>query len=702
MSAAMHIEPSKEVGFWDKLLLRQIGEPKGLMGWLMTVDHKRIGILYAVTALFWFLVGGVEALAIRSQLATANQRLYSAEFYNQLFTMHGTTMIFLVVMPLAAGFFNYMVPLMIGARDVAFPRLNAFSYWMFLFGSLLINASWFAGAAPNGSWVGYPPLSLYKYSPGHNYDFWLVGLQVLGIASVVASLNFITTIINMRAKGMGMMRLPVFVWMTLVTNFLVVLAFPVITICLAELMFDRTYGTNFFNPMKGGLPVWWQHLFWVFGHPEVYILILPPMGIVSEVLPVFARRPLFGYPLVVGSGMAIGFMGFTVWAHHMFTAGMGNIANAAFALTTMTIAIPTGVKIINWVGTLYGGHLRMRTPMLFALGFIYQFMMGGFSGLMHANAAHDMQQHDTYFIVAHFHYVLIGGALFGLWAGIYYWYPKITGRMLSEKMGHFAFWFLFIGFNTTFFPMHWLGLNGMPRRIYSYQHAQGWDELNLLCTIGAFTMAVAVITLFYDMFIYSLRNGPKAGNDPWDARTLEWTIPSPPPAHNFDEMPVVKSLDDFWTTKHPELLHHEEGEEEHPAHDDHGHDDHGIHMPAGSWMPMLASLGFAMGAWGLVHSGGMSHVADAIAPTLEAASKANVGWDQLVSTAKTVMASKQPDAGKLLTEATARAVVELSNCYFYIKMAIVGGGLGVLGVFAWALEPIGGYYIHLKKEGDHE
>jgi len=656
----MHIEPAKEAGFFDKILPRQV-VPQGLLGWITTVDHKRIGILYGVTALLWFLVGGLEALLIRFQLARPESRLYSAELYNQLFTMHGTTMIFLVVMPLAAGFFNYNVPLMIGARDVAFPRLNAFSYWMFLFGSLLINFSWFDGGAPNGSWVGYAPLSLYQYSPTHQYDYWLVGLQVLGVASVVASLNFLTTIINMRAPGMTMMRLPVFVWMTLVTNFLIVLAFPAITIALVELMFDRTYGTNFFNAMKGGLPVWWQHLFWVFGHPEVYILILPPMGIVSEVLPVFARKPLFGYPLVVGSGIAIGFMGFTVWAHHMFTVGMGNIANAAFTLTTMSIAVPTGVKIINWVGTLYKGQLRMRPPMLFALGFIYQFMMGGFSGLMHANAAHDLQQHDTYFIVAHFHYVLIGGALFGLWSGIYYWYPKITGRMLNEKFGHMAFWFLFIGFNTTFFPMHWLGLNGMPRRIYTYSANQGWNDLNLLCTVGACLMAVAVITLFVDMFFLSLKNGKEAGPDPWDARTLEWTIPSPPPAHNFDEIPQVKGLDDLWLRKHPELIHEEHGEGDgehgHDAHAHHDHDAHGIHMPGGTWFPLLASVGFAIGAMGMVKMGGWAHITDA-----------------------TVL------AGMVKWRYT----------------AIIGGLLGVLGVYCWSLEPIGGYYIHLNKKEEAE
>jgi cytochrome c oxidase subunit I len=712
----MHIEPAKEAGFFDKILPRQV-VPSGILGWITTVDHKRIGILYGVTALLWFLVGGFEALMMRTQLALPNQRhLISAETYNQLFTMHGTTMIFLVVMPLAAGFFNYMVPLMIGARDVAFPRMNAFSYWMFLFGSLLINYSWLEGIAPNGAWVGYPPLSLYQHEPGHNYDYWLVGLQILGVASVAASLNFLTTIINMRAPGMNMMRLPVFVWMTLVTNFLIVLAFPAITIALVELMFDRSFGTNFFNGMKGGLPIWWQHLFWVFGHPEVYILILPPMGIVSEVLPVFARRPLFGYPLVVGSGIAIGFMGFAVWAHHMFTTGMGNIANAAFALTTMSIAVPTGVKIINWVGTLYRAQIRMRPPMLFALGFIYQFMMGGFSGLMHANSAHDLQQHDTYFVVAHFHYVLIGGALFGLWSGIYYWYPKITGRLLNDKFGHMAFWFLFIGFNVTFFPMHWLGLNGMPRRIYTYTAHAGWNELNLLATIGAFTMAVAVITLFVDMFFISLRNGRVAGPDPWDGRTLEWSIPSPPPAHNFEAIPYVNSLDDYWVTKHPELLHDREVQGHHPMQPlppepgkvapalekpvHHDHDDHGhIHMPGGSWFPLLASVGFAIMGFGLVKMGGLSHLYDAIAPMWTGNFK-DLPLEQLVAHAKTVAGGGQVQG---MNATDAQYVLSYAACKSAQIVAMVGGALGILGVYCWSLEPIGGYYIHPAPVvgGDH-
>lgn len=687
MAESYKIEPiTDQKGMFDGVLPRP-NDPKGFISWITTVDHKRIGILYGVTALLWFIVGGIEALLIRLQLAKPEQHLYSADTYNQLFTMHGTTMIFLVVMPLAAGFFNYMVPLMIGARDVAFPRLNAFSYWMFLFGSLLLNSSWIMGAiphapgvpgqttgAPNTGWFGYAPITEKMFSGGHGVDFWILGLQVLGIASVVASLNFIVTIINMRAPGMTMMRMPVFVWMTIVTNFLIVLAFPVITIALAELMFDRTFGTNFFQAMKmipgkgltdmGGMPILWQHLFWVFGHPEVYILILPPMGIVSEVLPVFARRPLFGYPLVVGSGAAIGFMGFTVWAHHMFTTGLGNIAVAAFALTTMAIAVPTGVKIFNWVLTLYGGQLRMKTPMLFALGFIYQFMMGGFSGLMHASPPHDFQQQDTYFIVAHFHYVLIGGAIFGLMSGIYYWYPKVTGRLLKEGAGYFSFWFLFLGFNITFFPMHWLGLNGMPRRIYTYSQGMGWDQLNLVCTAGAFMMALAVLVLFIDMFFVSSRSGPIASSDPWDGRTLEWSLPSPVPVYNFKTLPVVKGRDAHWLNKHPELVHHED--EVHASDHGHGHDDHGhgIHIPGASWMPMIAAFGFLIGAFGLVFMG--------------------------------VSAEMFPG----LTGDALKAAVH-GAFWKYAYMAMGGAALGVLGVYMWAMEPIGGYYIHFDDEGGH-
>ena len=674
-SENMRIEPAPEVGFFDKIFPRQV-QPSGLIGWLTTIDHKRIGILYLVTALFWFLVGGLEAIMIRIQLHKPEyQDFVSAETYNQLFTMHGTTMIFLVIMPLAVAFFNYIMPLQIGARDVAFPRMNAFSYWMFFFGSVLINISWLFGEAPNMSWVGYSPLTNSTYTPGHSGDFWVVGLQILGVSSIVGALNFITTIVNMRAPGMTFMRMPVFTWMTLITALLVILAFPAITICLVELMFDRLFHTNFFEASAGGLPILWQHLFWVFGHPEVYILILPPMGMVSEILPVFSRKPLFGYPLIVGSGAAIGFMGFTVWTHHMFTSGMGNIATAAFALTTMAIAVPTGVKIFNWIGTLYKGQLVMSVPMLFALGFIYQFMMGGFSGLMHANAVHDLQQHDSYFVVAHFHYVLIGGALFGTFAGIYYWFPKVTGKMLSESRGKAMFWFLFIGFNLTFFPMHWLGLNGMPRRIYTYAARNDWGDLNLLCSCGAILMAIAVIIFYIDLFM-TAKAGKACGPDPWDGRTVEWTIPSPPPVYNFKETPLVHSLDDFWYKKYPESVHIDEHDDEespyydeessmHPSdHVDHGHhhDEHGIHMPGGSWFPLIAAFGFALGGFGIIMN--------------------------------------DPTGGYSAEYLAEYDVPALTMLFHRFKFALVGGLIGVLGVFAWSMEPIGGYNIHFDDEDE--
>lgn len=677
-SEHMHIEPAPETGFFDKILPRQV-EPKGLIGWLTTVDHKRIGILYLMTALFWFLVGGLEAVMIRIQLHKPEfQTFITADTYNALFTMHGTTMIFLVVMPAAVAFFNYVMPLQIGARDVAFPRMNAFSYWMFLFASILLNISWFYGAAPNMSWVGYAPLTNTTYSPGLAGDFWVIGLQLLGVSSIVGALNFITTIINMRAPGMSFMRMPVFTWMTLITGLLVILAFPAITIALVELTFDRIFQTNFFEASAGGLPILWQHLFWVFGHPEVYILILPPMGMVSEILPVFSRKPLFGYPLIVGSGAAIGFMGFTVWTHHMFTSGMGNIANAAFALTTMAIAVPTGVKIFNWIGTLYGGQLVMTTPMLFALGFIYQFMMGGFSGIMHANAVHDLQQHDSYFVVAHFHYVLIGGALFGTFAGIYYWFPKVTGRQLDERFGKAMFWFLFVGFNLTFFPMHWLGLNGMPRRIYTYSANSEWGSLNLLCTFGAVLMGIAVLIFYYDL-IRTARGGKVVDGDPWNARTLEWAIPSPPPVYNFKDTPHVRSLDDFWYTKYPESYHHEEvdidsddspyedDESMHPSdHVEHhqSHDEHGVHMPGGSWFPMLAALGFCIGGFGIIMNGKFGGY------TPEFLAEWNVPYLQVL--------------------------------FWRFWLAIAGGLMGVFFIFCWAMEPIGGYHIHFNDEKGHD
>ena len=465
--------------------------------------------------------------------------------------MHGTTMVFLVIMPLAAAFGNYFVPILIGARDVAFPRLNAFGYWVFLAGGLLLYSSFLLGGAPDGGWFGYAPQTIGRFSPGNGIDFWLVGLIITGIGSLTAAANFIVTTLNLRAPGMTLMRMPVFAWMNLVVSFLLLFAMPIITVALFELYFDRNFGSNFFNANIGGDPVLWQHLFWLFGHPEVYILILPAMGIVSEVLPVFSRKPLFGYSVVVFSGIAIGFMGWGVWAHHMFAVGLGPVANSAFAASTMFIAVPTGVKIFNWLATTWGGDLRLKTPMLFALGFIGMFTIGGLSGVTHAIVPSDYQQTDTYYIVAHFHYVLFGGAIFGLFAGVYYWFPVVTGKLLDEKLGKIHFWLMLIGFNLAFGPMHILGLQGQPRRTYQYPEGMGWDFWNMVSTTGAVIIALSILVFIINI-IKTAKSPERAPHDPWDARTLEWTIPTPPPEYNFAEIPIVHARDDFWHRKYTE------------------------------------------------------------------------------------------------------------------------------------------------------
>jgi cytochrome c oxidase subunit 1 len=528
----------------------QAGEKSGtgIWSWLTTVDHKRIGVLYLVTSLIWFIVGGLEAVLIRAQLQQPNGQLLSAETYNQLFTMHGTTMVFLVIMPLSAVFFNFLIPLQIGARDVAFPRLNAFSYWVYLFGGLFMNAGFLVGAAPDGGWFGYTPLTTLQYSPGLNQDFWVLGLQILGVSSLAAAFNFITTIINMRAPGMTLMRMPMFTWMSFVVQFLIILAFPVITIALVFLQFDRFFGTNFYTTAAGGDPLLWQHLFWIFGHPEVYILILPAFGLVSEVLPTYSRKPLFGYPVMVYSGMLIAFLGFGVWAHHMFAVGMGPIADTVFGITTMLIAVPTGVKIFNWIFTMWGGQLRFTAAMKFAISLVALFTIGGISGVMHASPPADLQQTDTYFIVAHFHYVLFGGSIMGIWAGVYHYFPKMTGRRMSERLGTWHFWLTFVGMNLTFFPMHFSGLFGMPRRIYQYDAGQGWETFNLISSIGAYLLAIGTAVGVWNM-LRSRRKGREAGNDPWGAPTLEWSIPSPPPDYNFAEIPRVRSRYPLWDLK---------------------------------------------------------------------------------------------------------------------------------------------------------
>jgi cytochrome c oxidase subunit 1 len=586
-------------------IFRRPTTTSGVWGWLTTVDHKRIGILYGITAFVFFILGGVEAILMRIQLAGPNGTFLDADTYNRMFTMHGLTMIFLVVMPLSAAFFNFLIPLMIGARDVAFPRLNAFSYWVFVLGGLFLYSGFAFGGAPDGGWFAYEPLG--RQLPGNGMDYYALGLQILGVASLASAVNFIVTILNERAPGMTLMRMPVFVWMTLVVSFLLLFAMPVIAIALFELGFDRLFGANFFNPAAGADPVLWQHLFWLFGHPEVYILILPAMGIVSEVLPTFSRKPLFGYAAVVFSGIAIGFMGWGVWAHHMFTVGLGPVANAAFALSTMFIAVPTGVKIFNWLGTLWGGSLRFTTPMLFAIGFVAMFIIGGLSGVTHSVVPSDLQQQDTYYVVAHFHYVLFGGSIFGLFAGAYYWFPKVTGLMFDERLGKLHFWLMFIGFNLTFGPMHILGLQGMPRRYYTYPADTGWGFWNFVETIGSFVIVLSILVFMVNV-IRSKMRGIKAEEDPWDARTLEWAIPSPPPHYNFAEIPEVHHRDDFWHRKYAEdeggrpvpvvAGAAENGGEHGENHEGEDHLD--IHMPDPSYFPLVAAAGLPFIGYGLI------------------------------------------------------------------------------------------------------
>jgi cytochrome c oxidase subunit I len=563
--------------------------------WLTTVDHKRIGILYGVSAFLFLVIGGIEALIIRLQLAQPHGRVVSAETFNALFTMHGTTMVFLAIMPLNAAFFNYLVPLMIGARDVAFPRLNALSYWIFLAGALFLNLSWLVGAPPDAGWFGYANLTTRQFSPGASIDFWMLSLQVLGASSILAGVNFIVTTLNMRAPGMTLMRLPLFVWMTLVVQFLIVLAFPPITVGLIFLMFDRFFGTHFYDVAAGGDLHLWQHLFWIFGHPEVYILVLPAFGIVSEVLPTFARKPLFGAQVMIYSGILIGFFGFGVWSHHMFAAGMGPVADAAFSVASMVIAIPTGVKIFNWLATMWGGTLRTTVAFHYAAGLVALFTIGGLSGIMHASPPVDLQQTDTYFIVAHMHYVLIGGSLFGIFAGAYYWWPKITGRLLDERLGRLQFWALFAGFNIAFFPQHFLGVAGMPRRIYTYGPASGWGFWSLVSTVGAFGIALGVL-LFAVNALRSLRAGALAGNDPWDGRTLEWRTSSPPPVHDFDTIPPVYSRDTFWREKHGDS----QGRKPPPRAPT--PDALGIQLPSPSHWQLVVALGIGVAAVGALCS----------------------------------------------------------------------------------------------------
>jgi len=514
---------------------------KAWLDWVTTVDHKKIGILYMVTAFVFFLVGGIEALLIRIQLGAPDNTFLTPEKYNQLFTMHGTTMIFLFVVPMMAGFGNYFVPLMIGARDMAFPRLNALSYWLFLFGAIVLYVSLFFNP-PEAGWTSYAPLSSSAYLPNGGIDAWIFMVHLTGLSSLLGAINFYVTIANMRAPGMGWGRLPLFVWAILTFAVLLILALPTIAAAVTMLLTDRHFGTHFFDASRGGSPLLWQHLFWFFGHPEVYIMILPGFGIISEVLPVFSRKPIFGYKAIAAATVAIAFLSLLVWAHHMFATPLSTAVLAFFMLSSMIIAVPTGIKIFNWIATLWRGTLEFKTPLYFGVGFLAFFTLGGVSGVMLAIFPLDWQLTDTYFVVAHFHYVLVAGAVNAIFAGLYYWFPKMTGRMLSEGMGKLSFWLTFAGFNVTFLVQHSIGLEGMPRRIYEYADTGNLHVLNLISTIGAFILALGVFVTAVNV-LRSLKRGAVAGPDPWKANTLEWFTTSPPPPNNFDVIPRVRSVE---------------------------------------------------------------------------------------------------------------------------------------------------------------
>jgi cytochrome c oxidase subunit I len=514
---------------------------RGWLGWLTTTDHKRVGVLYLVTAFAFMVLGGVEALLMRTQLAEPSNTLLTGERYNQVLTMHGTTMVFLVVMPLWAGLANYLVPLQIGARDMAFPRLNALSYWLYLAGGIVFYASVFF-SPPEAGWTAYTPLSSGPYIPGNGTDAWIFLIHLTGVSSILGALNITVTIANMRARGMGWGRLPLFCWSMVAQAIMILLTLPVIAGAVTLLLTDRHFGTCFYDPSCGGSALLWQHLFWFFGHPEVYIMILPAFGVISEVLPVFARKPIFGYKAIAASSIAIAFLSMLVWAHHMFATPLVNAVLVFFMLSSMAIAVPTGVKVLNWVATLFRGSIALRTPLYFAAGFLVLFTLGGITGVMLAIFPIDRQVTDTYFVVAHFHFVLVAGAVSGVMAALYFWFPKITGRMLSERIGKLSFWLQFVGFLATFLIQHSLGLSGMPRRVYTYSADSGWGAANLISTIGAFILATGVVLTLANV-VWALRNGRPAGPDPWKGNTLEWFTTSPPPAHNFDAIPRVRSLE---------------------------------------------------------------------------------------------------------------------------------------------------------------
>jgi cytochrome c oxidase subunit 1 len=535
---------------------RPIGER--LHDWVVTVDHKKLGILYILYALFFLVVAGIEAIIMRIQLIVPHNHFVSPQIFNRMMTMHGTTMIFFVVMPILFGFGTYLIPLMIGARDMAFPRLNAFSFWMTAFGGLLLyfsfiggNGLYGAGTAPDVGWWAYAPLTARAFSPGHSTDFWTLALIVSGIGSIGTAVNFIATILCMRCPGMTLGKMPLLAWLNFVVGGMVIFCISPLTAAQIMLCIDRYLGGHFFDTQAGGSAVLWMHFFWIFGHPEVYILAVPAFAFVSEIVPVFSRKPIFGYPIMVAATITIGFISFSVWAHHMFTVGMSSYGNSFFVFTTVAIAVPTGIKIFNWLGTMWGGKIQFQIPMLFCIGFLFQFLIAGLTGIMLGTAPFNWQLSGSYFVVAHFHYVIVGGIVFALFGAFYYWFPKISGRMYNETLARWHFWLFIIGFHLTFDFMHIPGILGMPRRIYTYEPGRGWEVWNFVVTIGAFLQAAGVLVLVVN-FLWSLRRGELAGNDPWDAWTLEWSTSSPPPDYNFAATPVVRSRRPLWDLKHPE------------------------------------------------------------------------------------------------------------------------------------------------------
>ncbi|MEO6966127.1 MAG: cytochrome c oxidase subunit I [Acidobacteriaceae bacterium] len=526
--------------------------------WIVTTDHKKIGLMYIVASLIFMAIGGIEVMLMRIQLAKPESTFLTPEHYNQLFTLHGTTMIFFVAMPIMFGFGNYMVPLMIGARDMAFPRLNAFSFWIFLFGATLLYFSLIGGkgiyggsSVPDVGWFAYAPLTAHAFSQGNGSDYWALGILISGIGTIGTSLNIIATVFCMRCKGMRLNRMPLYVWLLLVTSVMAIAAIPPLSAAQIMLLIDRYLGGHFFDTQAGGSAVLWAHFFWIFGHPEVYILVMPAFAFMSEIIPVFSRKAIFGYPAMVAASVGIAFVSFTVWAHHMFTVGMTAAENTAFVISSMIIAVPTGIKIFNWLATMWGGKIHFRVPMLFCTAFLFQFTLAGLTGIMLAVAPFNWQLHNSYFVVAHFHYVIIGGIMFALFGAFYYWFPKMTGRMMSESLGKWHFWLFVLGFHMTFDFMHIVGLLGMPREVYTYEPGHHWAVWNMIVTIGAFIQAIAVI-LFLVNLVRSYFVGKLAGNDPWDAWTLEWATTSPPPSYNFADDPVVRSARPLWDLKHPE------------------------------------------------------------------------------------------------------------------------------------------------------